>query len=72
MTEEHLKTCSTSLATRKMQIKMSMRLHVIYVIMAKIKKHNWELTFLKIGNEGKAPLLLVGTQMCTATLEINM
>ena len=37
MVEKHLKKCSKSLVTRKMQIKMTLRFHLTPVRMSKIK-----------------------------------
>jgi hypothetical protein len=38
MTEKHLKKCSKSIVIREMQIKMTLRFHLVPIRMAKIKK----------------------------------
>jgi hypothetical protein len=38
--EKHLKKCSTSIVIREMQIKTTLRLHLILIRMAKIKNSN--------------------------------
>ena len=66
MAEKHLKKCSTSLVIRKMKIKMTLRLYLTPVRMAKIKN----------SGDGEdvekeyTPPLLVGLRAGTTTLEI--
>jgi hypothetical protein len=46
MAEKHLEKCSTSLGIREIQIKTTLRFHLIPVRMDKIKKNSSYNTFL--------------------------
>ena len=67
MAKMHLRNCSTSLAIREKQIKMTLKYHLTPVRMAKIK-----ITQERMRSKGNISLLLAGMQTCTATLEISM
>jgi hypothetical protein len=65
MAEKHLNKCSKFLVICKIQIKMTLRFHLIPIRMAKIKT---QVTT----HAGEAPPLLVGMQAGTTTLENNL
>ena len=54
-----MKKCSTSLIIRQMQIKTAMRLHLIPVRMAIIKKIYKQYMLKRMWREGNPPTLLV-------------
>ena len=69
MKEKHLKKCSTSLAIKEMQIKMTLRFNLMPFRMVKIKPTN-EAHAKRMSSKGNTLPLWVGLQ--TYTLEINM
>jgi hypothetical protein len=68
MAEKHLKKCSTSLVIREMEIKTTLRFHLIPVRMAKIKNSG----DLRCWRGWNTPTLLVGLQAGTTTLDISL
>jgi hypothetical protein len=73
MAKKHLKRCSTYLVNRKMQIKVTLKFHLIPIKIVKIKtlsdRSFWEGCGSRKGN---TPPLLMGVQTCITTLEINL
>ena len=67
MANKHMQRWSTSLIIRKMQIKTTMRYHVMLVRMAAIKKSTNMLE--RVWREGNPLTLLVGMQTSTPTVE---
>jgi hypothetical protein len=52
MAEKHLKKCSTSLVIREMQIKMTLRFHIIPIRIAKIKYSGNNTCWRRCGERG--------------------
>jgi hypothetical protein len=66
MAEKHLKKCSKSLVIREMQIKMTLRFHLI-PIKSKIKTSADNTCWRRCGERG-----MVGLQTGATILEINL
>ena len=71
MTDRHMKTCSTSLIIREMQIKTTVRDHLTLVRMAKINSRKQQV-LVRMWRKKNSLAWLVGMQTGTATVEDSM
>ena len=69
MANKHMKICSTPLIIREMQIKTTVRQHLMLVRMAAMKKVYKQYMLERIRRKGNLLTLLVGVQTSTATTE---
>jgi hypothetical protein len=69
MAKKHMKKCSPSLATKEMQIKTTLRFHLIPVRIAIIKNTTNNMCWQGCGEKKNPCTLLVGMQAGTTTLE---
>ena len=66
---KHMKRCSTSLVIREMQIKNTMRYHLMLVRMEAIQKVYKQKILERVQRKGNPLTLLLGIQISTATME---
>ena len=66
------KKCTTFWVIREMQIKTILRFHLKEVRMAKIKKFMWQQMLARMWRKRTTPLLMVGLQAGTITLDISL
>ena len=72
MAEKHLKKCSKFLVIGEMQIKITLRFHLIPIRMAKIKNSSDRTCFQECGEKITLLQLLVGLQVGTTTLKFSI
>jgi hypothetical protein len=72
MAKKHMKKCAPSLAIKEMQIKTTLRFHLIPVRIAIIKNSTSNKCWHGSGGKRNPHTLLVGIQASIITLENNM
>ena len=72
MANKHVKRCSTSLIIREMQIKTTVRYHLMPVRMAAIQKSTSNKMLERVWRKGNPLTLLVGMQTSIATMQNNV
>jgi hypothetical protein len=72
MAKKHMKNCSPSLAIKEIQIKTTLRFHLIPVTITIIKIHHHQHLLARMGGKTNPNPLIVGMQSGTTTLEKNL